>query len=395
MVVKQVFDHSLRESGKRFISSLKVSNRYSEGYLTSLETSVAMAALYAEGQGWPGVREISADHMEDYFAYLQGRTRWFGERTYAEPKKLSKGHINAQYRRLHRFFNWLVERGYAGENPLVHIEPPSLDEKTVPVVTEDQMRDLLTLADPALARTSAHHFRLVRDRALLYTLWDTPGRLTETARLRLDDVDLTNGTLLVMGKGRKERRMPIGDAARSVVWDYLQERESLMPRTSLLWVSEQGEALLPNGISQVLKRLGKRAGIADLLPHRFRHSYAVNALRAGMPEQVLKIVGGWRKIPETYFRTLGEEDARQFHRQVSPGDRLGRAASVGRAGSGRAAASPGAGCEVYLGGFRAICKPLPGARQAWGIPNGLANQPDMVKGIFLGAKRPMITRRPH
>ena len=104
-----------------------------------------------------------------------------------------------------------------------------------------------------------------------------------------------------------------------------------MPRTSLLWVSEQGEALLPNGISQVLKRLGKRAGIADLRPHRFRHSYAVNALRAGMPEQVLKIVGGWRKIPETYFRTLGEEDARQFHRQVSPGDRLGRAASVGRA----------------------------------------------------------------
>ena len=379
MVVKQVFDHSLRESGKRFISSLKASNRYSEAYLASLETSVAMAALYAEQQQWPDVKEITTEHLEEYLAYLQDRTRWFGVRTcaepkklskghinaqyrrlhqwpdvkeittehleeylaylqdrtrwfgVAEPKKLSKGHINAQYRRLHRFFNWLVDRGPIDENPMHPIKPPGLDEKTVPVVTEDQVRDLLTLADPALARTPAHRFRLVRDRALLYTLWDTPGRLAEIARLRLDDVDLTNGTLLVMGKGRKERRMPIGDAARSVVWDYLQEREALMPRTSLLWVSEQGEALLPNGISQVLKRLGKRAGIADLRPHRFRHSYAVNALRAGMPEQVLKIVGGWRKIPETYFRTLGEEDAKQFHRQVSPGDRLGRAASVGRA----------------------------------------------------------------
>ena len=331
MVVKQVFDHSLRESGKRFISSLKASNRYSEAYLASLETSVAMAALYAEQQQWPDVKEITTEHLEEYLAYLQDRTRWFGVRTYAEPKKLSKGHINAQYRRLHRFFNWLVDRGPIDENPMHPIKPPGLDEKTVPVVTEDQVRDLLTLADPALARTPAHRFCLVRDRALLYTLWDTPGRLAEIARLRLDDVDLTNGTLLVMGKGRKERRMPIGDAARSVVWDYLQEREALMPRTSLLWVSEQGEALLPNGISQVLKRLGKRPGIADLRPHRFRHSYAVNALRAGMPEQVLKIVGGWRKIPETYFRTLGEEDAKQFHRQVSPGDRLGRAASVGRA----------------------------------------------------------------
>ena len=327
MVVKQVFDHSLRAYGKRFLSSLKASNRYSEGYLASLETTVAMAALYAEEQGWPDVQEVSTEHIEDYLAYLQERTRWFGERIYAEPRKLSKGHINAQYRRLNRFFNWLVERNHVDENPLSDIEPPSLEEKTVPIVTEDQMRDLLTLADPALARTPAHRFRLVRDRAVLYAFWDTPGRLSEIAKLRLENTDLSNGTLLVMGKGRKERKMPIGDTARSVIWDYLQEREALMPQTKALWVSEQGEALQPNGICQLLKRLAKRANIDDMHPHRFCHSYAINALRAGMPEQILKIVGGWKKIPETYFRTLGEEDAVEFHRQVSPGDRLGKAAS--------------------------------------------------------------------
>ncbi len=330
MVVKQVFDHSLRAYGKRFLSSLKASNRYSEGYLASLETTLAMAALYAEGHGWPGVQQITTERLEEYLAYLQGRVRWFGERTYAEPRKLSKGHINAQYRRLNRFFNWLVERGPPAENPMLSISPPWLEEKTVPVITEGQMRDLLTLADPVLARTPAHRFRLVRDRALLYAFWDTPGRLAEIAGLRTYDVDLSNGTLLVMGKGRRERRMPIGDSARSVLLDYLQERDVLMPRSKALWVSEQGEALLPNGICQILKRLAKRASIEDMHPHRFRHSYAINALRAGMPEQVLKIVGGWKKIPETYFRTLGEEDAREFHQQVSPGDRLGRTASAGR-----------------------------------------------------------------
>ena len=331
MVVKQVFDHSLRAYGKRFLSSLKASNRYSEGYLASLETTVGMAAHYAEEQGWPDVQDITTEHLEEYLAYLQDRVRWFGERTYAEPRKLSKGHINAQYRRLNRFFNWLVERRHIDENPLSDIESPSLEEKTVPVITEDQMRDLLTLADPALARTPAHRFRLVRDRAILYSFWDTPGRLSEIAKLRLENTDLTNGTLLVLGKGRKERKMPIGDTARSVMWDYLQERETLKPRTKALWVSEQGEALLPGGICQILKRLAKRAGIEDMHPHRFRHSYAINALRAGMPEQVLKIVGGWRKIPETYFKTLGEEDASEFHRQVSPGDRLGKAASSRKA----------------------------------------------------------------
>ena len=331
MVVKQVFDHSLRAYGKRFLSSLKASNRYSSGYLASLETTVAMASLYAEEQGWPDVQEITTEHLEEYLSYLQDRGRWFGERTYAEPKKLSKGHINAQYRRLNRFFNWLVERERIDRNPLHLIKPQSVDENTVPVITEDQMRDLLTLADPGLARTPAHRFRLVRDRAILYAFWDTPGRLAEIANLRLADVDLANGTLLVMGKGRKERRMPIGDSARSVMWDYLQERESLIPRSKALWVSEQGEALLPGGICQILKRLAKRADIEDMHPHRFRHSYAINALRAGMPEQVLKIVGGWREIPETYFKTLGEEDAREFHRQVSPGDRLGKAASSRKA----------------------------------------------------------------
>ena len=66
---------------------------------------------------------------------------------------MSKGHINAQYRRLHRFFNWLVERRYADENPLSHIKPPTVDERMVPTVTENQIRDLPTLTDRVLQRT--------------------------------------------------------------------------------------------------------------------------------------------------------------------------------------------------------------------------------------------------
>ena len=68
MAVKQVFDHSLRACGKRFLSSLKASNRYSDGYLASLETTVAMAALYAEEHGWPGVQEVTTEHLEGYLS---------------------------------------------------------------------------------------------------------------------------------------------------------------------------------------------------------------------------------------------------------------------------------------------------------------------------------------
>ena len=61
----------------------------------------------------------------------------------------------------------------------------------------------------------------------------------------------------------------------------------------------------PGWLYLMLKRLGKRAGIPNLHTHRFRHSYAINALRNGMPERVLQLVGGWRKIPDTYFRDAG------------------------------------------------------------------------------------------
>ena len=194
-----------------------------------------------------------------------------------------------------------------------------MDEKTVPVVTEDQMLDLLTLADPALARTSAHHFRLVRDQAVLHMLWHTPGRFSEIFKICLEDLDKEAGAVLVMGEGRRERWMPMGDAGKSVLVYYPLERERLLPNTNVLWVSEQGEAILPNRIFPILRQLGNWAGIPNRHTHRFRHSYAVNELRAGMPERVLQIRGGWKKIPDSYFRTLGVEDAMEFHRQVGPG----------------------------------------------------------------------------
>ncbi len=75
-------------------------------------------------------------------------------------------------------------------------------------------------------------------------------------------------------------------------------------------------------LRRMLHRLGDRAGVPNLHPHRFRHSYAINALRAKMPERILMLNAGWKKIPETYFRTLGADDVAQFHREMSPADRL-------------------------------------------------------------------------
>ena len=329
MSVKLVSDLCLREAGRGFIISLKASNRYSKTYLEALEQTLALTSLYAEERDWPLVVAVTTAHIEEYLAYLQHRPLWFGEREPGSSRTASPGYINAQYRRLNRFFNWIVERGHVSDNPLRLIERPRVEDRTVPTVSERQMLDLLTLLDPALARTQAHRFRLLRNRAVLFLLWDTPGRRDEIATLYMERIDLEAGTVKVLGKGNKERYMPIGDVARSVLWEYLQIRATMGSTTEALWISEQGKSMQPGWLYLMLKRLGKRAGIPQLHTHRFRHSYAMNALRGGMPERVLQIVGGWRKIPDTYFRTLDQEDAQQFHRAVSPGDRLADGARAG------------------------------------------------------------------
>ena len=282
-------------------------------------------AEYADAQKWPSVAGLTTSHIEEYLIYLQDRPRWFGERGRGN-KPPSQSYIESQYRRIKRFFNWLVERGHVENNPLNLIPHPHIDERTIPTVSEGQALDLLRLLDPKNARTPGERFRTVRNRSVVYLLLDTPGRRNELTTLMADAVDMDMGSILVMGKGRKERWMPLGNVAQESLWEYLQERARVANRDEkALWLSEQGQAMQPNWLYLMLKRLGERANIPNLHTHRFRHTYAVNALRSGMPERVLMLAGGWKRIPETYFRTLGAEDVARVHREISPADRLGRA----------------------------------------------------------------------
>jgi integrase/recombinase XerC len=113
--------------------------------------------------------------------------------------------------------------------------------------------------------------------------------------------------------------IPLGETSLLALWDYLQVRHS---RLTHLWLHEHGYPLAAEGIYMLLKRLGKRAGISNLRAHRFRHTFATGYLRSGGSERYLRIVGGWRRIPDTYFRTIDAEDVARAHRQLSPGDRL-------------------------------------------------------------------------
>jgi site-specific recombinase XerD len=283
-----------------------------------MEMVLRLLAEYAEAQRWPEVSQITVSHIEQYLVFLRERPRWFGKRG-DQKVPVSDSSVESHYRRLKTFFRWLVERGHISENPLDLIKHPKFEERVVPTVSERELLALLELVNPKHVRTEAEKFRAYRNRAIIWLLIDTPIRRDELGSLRVEDVDLDAAMVKVMGKGRRERFMPLGETSLTALWDYLQVRRSRLPQ---LWLGDDGHPLVSLAIYILLKRLGERAGVSNLHTHRFRHTFATTYLRNGGPERYLRIVGGWRRIPETYFRTLGVEDVARAHRQLSPGDRL-------------------------------------------------------------------------
>ena len=320
MVVDSIlFSISLRDAGRGFLISLRASSRYSSRYLDALEATVALLCDYAEPRGWPQVKTITTGHIESYLAYLQVRPRWFRESS----RSLSQSTIETTYRRLLTFFNWLKRRGHVEDNPLYLIPHPHIDEREVLPLSDQEQAALVEVSDPIHYQGAWDHWRAVRNRAALFLFLDTLGRRDEIGNLTIDDIDPITGEIRVMGKGRKERWMPLGDRAQLVLREYLRARALAVDgQHRRLWVKPNGRALQAEWPYLMLKRLANRAGIVGFHTHRTRHNYAVRAIRAKVPIPILERAGGWKRIPATYLKTLGRDDVLRFHRETSPLDNM-------------------------------------------------------------------------
>ena len=278
---------------------------------------------YAEEYQLPPIGDLVTEDLETYLAYLQSRPKWSGGRKRKMAIGLSPSSVETQYRRLRRLFSWLVDRGHVPANPFLAIPHPKLTEREVLPLADEEQAAFVKLVDPRLYTSPVHRWRAIRNRAAVYLLLDTPGRRDEIGNMTVGDVELGTGEVKVLGKGGRERWMPIGFTAQEALWEYLAVRENVVgTRHGRLWVESNGRAMKPTWLYLMTKRLGARAGIIGMHTHRTRHNYAVRALRGMMPLPILERVGGWKRIPATYLKTLGREDAVTFHRAVSPLDKM-------------------------------------------------------------------------
>ena len=310
---------AVREAAKGFLVSLRASGRYSGRYLESLEGATANVATFAEAEHWPGVAALTTAHLESYLVHLRERGCWF-ERV---QRPISASTFETHYRRLKRFWAWLVQRGHTDRNPFSLIPHPQVEERVIPEVLEKEIVLLLRSTDPALAKWPEKRFLAVRNTAILHLWWDTPIRRQELVMLRVDDLDFDGGMVKVMGKGSRERLMPFDAPTLEALWSYVLERKRLRPQTDRLWIAfRQGTALTTSGVTRMLKQLSERAKVRHLSPHMFRHAFAADWVRNNKSERTLRVIGGWKKIPETYLRNVDLQDAARHHRELGRGDRV-------------------------------------------------------------------------
>lgn len=228
--------------------------------------------------------------------------------------------VSLRHRALRQFWKWCVREDEATDI-MAGMPAPFVAVKPVPILDEDAIVKLLKACQ-------GKAFVDLRDTAVIRVLLDTGIRRAELVGLRLDDVDLRDRTVTVLGKGRRVRAVRFGHKTAQALDRYLRARDKrpAAARSDALWLSARDDADWgADGVRIMLRRRSEAAGIPPVNPHRFRHTFADDFLAAGGAESDLMRLAGWRsrQMVDRYGASVAEERAREARDRLQlKGDRL-------------------------------------------------------------------------
>ena len=206
------------------------------------------------------------------------------------------------------FHKFAVREGLTSVDPSAAVRPPAPAKrlpKALPLSDIERILEAAGVAGTALA---------LRDRALVEVLYGTGARISEAVGLDVDDLDLESGTVLLRGKGSKERIVPVGSYAREAVQTYLvRSRPGLVASGKglpAMFLNARGGRLSRQSAWSVLTKAAERAGVtAEVSPHTLRHSFATHLLDGGADVRVVQELLGHASVTTTQVYTLVTVDS--------------------------------------------------------------------------------------
>ncbi|OGR74291.1 MAG: hypothetical protein A2089_03890 [Elusimicrobia bacterium GWD2_63_28] len=265
---------------------------------------------FLEGLKVKDARSITPTQIRAYFEHLQA-------------EGLCSGTIYRAYTGLGTFFTFLLKEDFIQANPMALVEKPKRTKKMLQAFSMDQVRDLL-------AQFDQDNFPLLRTRTLIVLLLDTGLRISEALSIKKNDIDLSENTIKVMGKGGKERLVPFGTTAKQALMQYLM-RIGEIPGQELVFLNRFGGGLNRRTIQRQIQLYAEKAGIKGVRPspHTLRHTFATQyVLNGGDAFSLQKILGHSTLDMVRVYVDMANSNMTLQHRKFSPMDRLGQISGI-------------------------------------------------------------------
>ncbi|MGH2751749.1 MAG: tyrosine recombinase XerC [Actinomycetota bacterium] len=242
--------------------------------------------------------------------------------SYMSQRGLARRSIARKASALRSMLGWAQLQGLVGANPAVELVAPKLDRPLPRVLKASEAAVLCELPpddDPVG----------LRDRAVLEVLYGSGLRVSELCGLDLDDLDLAENHVTVLGKGRKERRVPLSDPAARALESYLTARPDLLarsataagegPHQNALFLNVRGTRLGPRSVRRLLDKYVRAEGAPHVNPHALRHSFATHLLDNGADLRAVQELLGHESLSTTQIYThVSTERLRAVYEQSHP-----------------------------------------------------------------------------
>ena len=286
-----------------FISFLSVERGLADNTLLAYRRDLESYAAYCDQAGITGLRQITRQHISDY--------------VYAQKKGgLSARSICRRLAAIKTFHRFLVRENLHHEDPSSLVDTPKLWKRVPEVLTLQEIEAMIL-------SVKGDTWQAVRDRAILEVFYASGMRVSELANLRMDQINLDLGYVRCIGKGRKERIIPLGQRAREAVRVYCEGVRGVLLKSSLssdVFLSRLGRKMSRQSFWKVVKAYAQKANIKKTIkPHTLRHTFATHLLEHGADLRSVQEMLGHADISTTQIYThVDRERLKNIHKHYHP-----------------------------------------------------------------------------